>query len=132
MWRPKLDRLARSVSDACAIGDGLAARGIKPSLGGQVYDPQDPMGKMFFTILATFAGFEVDLLRMRTREGMAVARAKGKLRGKQPKLSARQQRELARMASTGECTIAGLAEVFTVSRATVSRTLQRNQPTQPR
>jgi len=95
---PKLDRLARSVPDARAIGDDLADRGIKLSLGGQVYDPADPMGKMFFNILATFAEFEVDLLRMRTREGMAVARAKGKLRGKQPKLSARQQRELARMA----------------------------------
>ena len=82
--------------------------------------------------LATFAEFEVDLLRMRTREGMAVARAKGKLRGKQPKLSARQQRELARMAGTGEFTVADLAEVFTVSRATVYRTLQRNQPAQPR
>jgi Resolvase, N terminal domain len=51
--------------------------GIKLSLGGQVYDPTDPMGKMFFNILATFAEFEVGLLRMRTREGMAVARAKG-------------------------------------------------------
>ncbi len=122
---PKLDRLARSVPDARAIGDDLAGRGIKLSLGGQVYDPADPMGKLFFNILATFAEFEVDLLRMRTREGMAVARAKGKLRGKQPKLSARQQRELARMAGTGEYTIADLAEVFTVSRATVYRTLQR-------
>ena len=84
---PKLDRLARSVPDARAIGDDLAGRGIKLSLGGQVYDPTDPMGKMFFNILATFAEFEVDLLRMRTREGMAVARAKGKLRGKKPKLS---------------------------------------------
>jgi DNA invertase Pin-like site-specific DNA recombinase len=46
---------------------------------------------MFFNILATFAEFEVDLLRLRTREGMAVARAKGKLSGKQPKLTARQQ-----------------------------------------
>ncbi len=122
---PKLDRLARSVPDARAIGDSLAARGIKLSLGGQVYDPADPMGKMFFNILATFAEFEVDLLRMRTREGMAVARAKGKLRGKQPKLSAKQQRELVRMYHTGEYTIADLAEVFTVSRATVYRTLQR-------
>jgi DNA invertase Pin-like site-specific DNA recombinase len=94
-----------------------------PSARGQVCDPADPMGKMFFNILATFA--EVDLLRMRTREGMAIARAKGKLRGKQPKLSARQQRELERMAATGEYTIADLAEVFTVSRATVYRTLQR-------
>ena len=61
---------------------------------------------------------EVDLLRMRTREGMAVARAKGKLRGKQPKLSAKQQRELMRMYGTGEYTIADLAEVFAVSRTT--------------
>ena len=112
--------------DARAIGDDLAGRGIKLSLGGQVYDPADPMGKMFFNILATFAEFEVDLLRMRTREGMAVARAKGKLRGKQPKLSARQQPELGRMDATGDYTIADLAELFSVSGATVYRTLQRS------
>jgi DNA invertase Pin-like site-specific DNA recombinase len=82
------------------------------------------MGKMFFNILATFAEF--DLLRMRTREGMAIARAKGKLRGKEPKLSPRQQRELVRMYGTGEyTTIADLAEVFAVSRTTVYRTFQR-------
>ncbi|MHA6799694.1 recombinase family protein [Bounagaea algeriensis] len=124
---PKLDRLARSVPDARAIGDSLAERGIKLSLGGQVYDPADPMGKMFFNILATFAEFEVDLLRARTKEGMAVAKARGKLRGKQPKLSTKQQRELVRMYGTGEYTIADLAEVFTVSRTTVYRTLQRDQ-----
>jgi DNA invertase Pin-like site-specific DNA recombinase len=127
---PKLDRLARSVPDARAIGDDLAARGIKLSLGGQVYDPTDPMGKMFFNILATFAEFEVDLLRLRTREGMAVARAKGKLRGRQPKLSPKQQAERRRMHASGDYTIAGLAELSTVSRPTVYRTLQRSQPKQ--
>lgn len=86
-----------------------------------------PMGKMFYSILAIFAAFEVDLLRARTKEGMAVARAKGKLRGRAPKLSAKQQRELVRMYGTGEYTIADLADVFTVSRATVYRTLQRDQ-----
>ncbi len=89
---PKLDRLARSVPDARDIGDTLAQRGVRLSLGGQIYDPDDPMGKMFFNILATFAEFEVDLIRMRTREGMAVARAQGKLKGRQPKLSSKQQR----------------------------------------
>ena len=59
----KLDRLARSVPDARNIGDSLVARGIRLSLGGTIYDPADPMGKMFFNILATFAEFEVDLLR---------------------------------------------------------------------
>ncbi|MFC0813539.1 recombinase family protein, partial [Paracoccus panacisoli] len=93
----KLDRLARSVPDAREIAAQLQARGVKLALGGAVYDPSDPMGKMFFNILATFAEFESDLIRMRTREGMAVARAKGKLRGKKPKLSDRQSRELRRM-----------------------------------
>jgi DNA invertase Pin-like site-specific DNA recombinase len=122
---PKLNRLARSVPDAREIADSLAARGIKLALGASVYDPADPMGKMFFNILATFAEFEADLIRMRTREGMAVARAKGKLRGKQPKLSIKQQKELRRMYDTGEYSISDLAELFTVSRPTVYRTLDR-------
>src|SRR5580704_14923935 len=125
---PKLDRLARSVPDARHIGDSLVTRGIKLSLGGAIYDPADPLGKMFFNILATFAEFEVDLLRLRTREGMAIARAKGKLRGKQPKLTPRQQAELTRMHDTGEYTITDLMEVFSVGRATVYRTLQRVAP----
>ena len=122
---PKLDRLARSVPDARAIGDDLAARGIKLSLGGQVYDPTDPMGKMFFNILATFAEFEVDLLRARTREGMAIARAKGRLKGRQPKLTPKQQNELRRMHDTGDYTITDLAELFKISRPTVYRTIDR-------
>ena len=123
---PKLDRLARSVPDARAIADQLQERGVKLALGPTLYDPSDPMGKMFFNILATFAEFEADLIRMRTREGMAIARAKGKLRGKQPKLSERQQRELCRMHATGEYSISDLAELFSVSRPTVYRTLSRH------
>ena len=74
---PKLDRLARSVPDARAIADRLRERGVKLALGRALYDPGDPMGKMFFNILATFAEFEADLIRLRTREGMAIARARG-------------------------------------------------------
>jgi DNA invertase Pin-like site-specific DNA recombinase len=85
------------------------------------------MGKMFFNILATFAEFEVDLLRLRTREGMAIAKAKGKLRGKQPKLSARQQAHLVQLHTAGSHTIAELAELFSVSRPTVYRVLERHR-----
>jgi DNA invertase Pin-like site-specific DNA recombinase len=76
--------------------------------------------------LATFAEFEADLIRLRTREGMAIARAKGKLRGKQPKLSVKQQKELHRMHDSGNHSISDLAELFSVSRPTVYRTLARN------
>ncbi len=123
---PKLDRLARSVPDARSIADELAARGVTLALGQSRYDPSDPMGKMFFNILATFAEFEADLIRLRTREGMKIARAKGRLRGKQPKLSEKQQKELGRMHGTGQYTISDLAELFSISRPTVYRTLLRN------
>jgi len=121
----KLDRLARSVPDARHIADSLLTRGVKLALGASVYDPEDPMGKMFFNILATFAEFEGDLIRLRTKEGMAIARAKGKLKGKQPKLSDKQQKELCRMHGTGEYSVSDLAELFSVSRPTVYRTLAR-------
>ena len=123
---PKLDRLARSVPDARAIADRLQEQVVKLALGGALYDPSDQMGKMFFNIVATFAEFEADLIRVRTREGMVMARAKGKLRGKQPKLSDRQQRELCRMHATGDYSISDLAELFSISRPTVYRTLKRH------
>ncbi|MFE9099546.1 recombinase family protein [Actinomadura geliboluensis] len=122
---PKLDRLARSVPDARDIGDALVARGVRLSLGGSIYDPADPMSKMFFNMLAVFAEFEADLLKMRTREGMAIARSRGKLKGRAPQLTSRQQAELVRMHATGEYTIAELMEVFSVGRATVYRVLER-------
>ena len=122
---PKLDRLARSVPDARQIADSLAARGVTLALGKNRYNPTDPMGRMFFNILASFAEFEADLIRLRTREGMAIARAKGKLRGKQPKLSDKQQRELRRMHGTGKYSISDLAELFSISRPTVYRSLAR-------
>jgi DNA invertase Pin-like site-specific DNA recombinase len=102
---------------------------VKLSLGGTIYDPADPMGKMFFNILATFAEFEVDLLRLRTREGMAIARAKGRLRGKQSKLSVRQQAHLVQLHQGEKHTIAELAELFSVSRPTVYRVLERARGT---
>ena len=64
---------------------------MKLSLGGSVYDPTDPVGRLSFNVLAMVAEFEADLIRTRTKEGMRVAKAKGHLRGKQPKLSPRQE-----------------------------------------
>ena len=84
----KLDRLARSLPDARAIADELTTRQISLSLGGSVYDPTDAVGRLLFNVLMV-AEFESDLIRLRTREGMKVAKAKGRLHGKQPKLNRR-------------------------------------------
>jgi DNA invertase Pin-like site-specific DNA recombinase len=123
----KLDRLARSLPDARDIVDDLTRREVKLNLGGSVHDPTDPVGRLLFNVLAMVAEFEADLTRARTREGMKLARAKGRLRGKQPKLSATQEAHLVALHRTGQYTSAELAELFSVARSTVYRALERAQ-----
>jgi len=71
------------------------------------------------------AEFESDLIRMRTREGMKVAKAKGRLRGKAPKLSATQETHLVGLYRAGKHTTAELAQLFSVGRSTIYRAVQR-------
>lgn len=121
----KLNRLARSLLDARNIADELTKREVKLSIGGSVHDPTDPVGRLLFNVLAMVAEFEADLMRMRTREGMKVAKAKGRLRGKKPKLKPKQEAHLVELWNAGEHTSAELAELFSVARSTVYRAIQR-------
>jgi transposase len=73
------------------------------------------------------AEFEADLIRSRTREGMKVAKAKGHLRGKQPKPNPRQEAHLVELLRTGEYTTAEVGDLFGVARATVYRAVQRSR-----
>jgi DNA invertase Pin-like site-specific DNA recombinase len=123
----KLDRLARSLPDARAIIDDLTRREVKLSFGGVVHDPTDPVGRLLFNMLAMVAEFEADLIRLRTREGMKVARAKGRLRGRQPKLNARQEAHLVALHESGERSTAELADLFGVARSTVYRAVERQE-----
>ena len=123
----KLDRLARSLPDARAIADDLTQRQVRLNLGGSVYDPTAPVGRLLFNVLAMVAEFEPDLIRLRTREGMKVARAKGRLRGKQPKLNQRQEAHLVALFDSGDHSTAELAELFGVTRSTVYRAVERER-----
>lgn len=123
----KLDRLARSLPDARDIADELTRRGVRLNLGGSVYDPHDPVGRLLFNVLAMVAEFEADLIRARTREGMKIAKAKGRLRGKRPKLTPRQEAHLVALHRAGQHTTSELAELFSVARATVYRAIERDR-----
>ena len=70
---------------------------------------------------------ESERIRLRTREGMKVAKAKGHLRGKQPKLNPRQEANLVELFETGEHRTAELADLFGVGRSTVYRVLERDR-----
>ncbi len=104
----------------------LTTRQVKLSLGGSVHDPKDPVGRLLFNVLAMVADFESDLIRLRAREGMQVAKAMGRLRGKQPKLNARQEAHLIALHRAGEHSTAELGDLFGVARSTVYRAIERD------
>lgn len=117
----KLDRLARSLPDARDILAELTAKNVRLSMAGAIHDPADPIGRLLFNVLAVVAEFEADLIRTRTRDGMRVAKAKGHLRGKQPKLTINQAKHLLELADLGTYSTAELAELFGVGRSTIYR-----------
>jgi DNA invertase Pin-like site-specific DNA recombinase len=125
----KLDRLARSLPDARDILDQLTKRNVKLSLGDSIHDPTDPVGRLLFNVLAMVAEFESNLIKIgSTREGMKAARAKGRLRGKQPKLKPNQAKHPLELHDSGKYTQAELAEMFGVGRSTIYRTIDRMRP----
>ena len=69
------------------------------------------MGRLLFDVLAMVAQFESDLIRLRTRERMKVAKAKGRLRGKRPELNRRQEPHLASLVHSGQYSTAEGAEL---------------------
>lgn len=94
-------------------------------MGGSVHDPHDPAGRLLFNVLGMIAEFESDLIKMRTTEEMKVAKVKERLRGKQPKLKPAQEAHLIELWRAGKHTSTELAELFSVARSTIYRTVQR-------
>jgi DNA invertase Pin-like site-specific DNA recombinase len=121
----KFDRFARNMAEANQILTDLSDRGVLFGLGASVYDWNDPFSRLFLQTLAMVAEFEANLGHLRTREGMALAKKNGKLKGKQPKLPESAQRSIRRRYATGEVSIADLAGEYSVGRSTIHRVIHR-------
>ncbi|WP_206511046.1 recombinase family protein [Rhodococcus sp. KRD197] len=121
----KLDRLGRSVADLHAIVGELDAKGARLIYGGQVYNPGDPISRMFFTVLGAMAEFEADLTRARTREGVAIAKAEGRMTGRKPKLTALQHERILEDYESGKYGAAALMDLYGLSRSAVYAALVR-------
>lgn len=82
-------------------------------------------------MLTLMAEFESDLVRARTREGMAEAKKASRLKDKQPKLSVLQRKRLLADYESGEYTAAQLCEISGLSRSAMDATLRRAREEAP-
>lgn len=121
----KLDRLGRSVRQLVEFAAELESLGIHFASLTDGIDTATPAGRFFFHVMAALAEMERDLIRERTSAGLRAAKARGRLGGRRPKLTAQQLAHAARLLSDPETTGAEVAKTFGIARSTLYRALDR-------
>ena len=121
----KLDRLSRSLRDVLTIMERLRDSGAGFRSLTEAIDTTTAAGRMMMQMVGVFAEFERAMLKERTKAGLDAAREEGRIGGRRPKLSERQQAEVRKMVTKGDKTAADAARLFKVHPATVSRLLAR-------
>ncbi len=116
-----IDRLARNLFDLQKLVDGFVEKGITVKFHKEnltFSGSSDSMAKLMLQMMGAFAEFERTLINERRREGIAIARKKGKQIGAKPKLTNEQAVELRKRAATGEQKTI-LAKHYGISRQAV-------------
>ncbi|MFY7852005.1 MAG: recombinase family protein [Brevundimonas sp.] len=79
----RLDRLARSLTDLSKLIDELGAKGVGfRCLQQGAVDTTKPEGRLMLQLLGSFAEFETAIRKERQKEGIEIARAAGRYRGR--------------------------------------------------
>lgn len=118
-------RLSRSTQDLLNIVEQLGKKGVQFISLKENIDTTSPQGKLQMTIFAAFAEFERECTLQRTREGVAIAKAQGKYKGKPPKPLPGNWIEVMKMLESGIITTSRAMELTGFKNATFFRNLKK-------
>lgn len=116
-----MDRLARNLEDLRGIVRDLTGRGVRVEFVKEslTFTGEDsPMNVLLLSLLGAVAEFERSMILERQREGIAVAKAQGKYKGRKAALTDEQANELRARRAAGE-SVAALARDYGISRQSV-------------
>ncbi|WP_019092529.1 recombinase family protein [Komagataeibacter europaeus] len=119
----RLDRLGRSLGELLTTVTMLRSRGIALLSLEEKIDTSSAAGELIFHVFGAIAHFERRLISERTRDGIAAARAKGKLPGRQPLDNDKISAALKLIAASVSPTEA--ARQLGIGRSTVYREMKR-------
>lgn len=117
----KYDRLARSLRDLLDLVEAIKDRGAGFRSLAEDIDTTTPAGRLVFHVFASIAQFERERIAERTKEGLMAAKARGRVGGRPPALTAAQKSEVRRMRDDEQRAISEIARLFKVSERTVRR-----------
>ena len=117
----KLDRLARSIGDLCAIIKRIEAKGASLRILGMGLDTSTASGRLMLNVLGSVAQFEREVMLERQREGIAKAKGEGRYKGRAPTARAKAT-DIHRLAAQGK-TREAIATQLNIGVASVYRVL---------
>ena len=123
----KLDRLSRSLSDLLLTLKRIDDAGAGFRSLTEAIDTTTAPGRLMAQMLGALAEFEREMIRERTRHGLAHARQAGRQIGRRPSLTGEQRAKIIAEIEAGTGSTASMATLFRVSKATVKRVMQRHR-----
>lgn len=125
----RLDRLSRSVLHLITLGAELRERGIGLRVLEQGIDTSTVEGRAMFGMLSVLAELQRELIVANTRDGLAAARARGRVGGRRPRLTPEQAALAQQLYDAREKSVQAIADLFGVPRSTVYGHLTRTTTT---
>jgi DNA invertase Pin-like site-specific DNA recombinase len=130
----RLDRLSRSVLHLVTLGAELRDRGVGLHVIEQGIDTETAEGRAMFGMLSVLAELQRELIVANTMDGLASARARGRVGGRRPRLSMEQAALAQELYDARVKTVQQIADLFGVPRSTVYGHLDKEAtvPRQPK
>ncbi|MEZ9069340.1 recombinase family protein [Vibrio atlanticus] len=122
-----MDRLARNLDDLRTLVRNLTSKGVDIQFCKEKLtftNNDSPMSQLLLSVMGAFAEFERSLLKERQREGIEIAKRKGKYRGRKRALDETQIKDLKARANAGEVRT-NLAKEYGISRETLYSYLRK-------
>lgn len=115
----RLDRLGRSMVHLTNLGAELRERGIGLHVIEQGINTATAEGRAMYGMFAVFAEFQRELIIANTRDGLAAARARGRVGGRKRKLSPDQAALAQQLYDAKDKTVQQIADILRVPRGTL-------------
>ncbi|MBB5781870.1 recombinase family protein [Nonomuraea jabiensis] len=122
----RLDRLSRSVLHLVTLGADLRERKIGLHVIEQGIDTATAEGRAMFGMLSVLAELQRELIIANTDDGLAAARARGRVGGRRPRLTPEQATLAQELYDARIRTVQQIADLFGVPRSTVYGHLDKN------
>lgn len=120
----EFSRIARSVQQLITIAEDLANRGVDYISLTENINTTSPEGKLFYSIIAAFSEFELNMIRTRTQQGLSAARKKGRVGGR-PRTDPAKLNAAVAAYVADELSVSEIAKATGVSSSTLYRELEK-------